>query len=172
MALKNAIFKNLRNSIFIALIIKQIPQTAPKCFSGNFAVAEFFKKLLTCSLMDTNFKNIDEYIASFPPETSEILEKIRMTIKEAAPEAMEVISYQMPAYKLKGILVYFAAFKNHISFFPTASAVEVFKEELTEYKCSKGTIQFAKGQTIPYDLISKIVKFRVAENLQPSVQIL
>ena len=114
--------------------------------------------------MDTNFKNIDEYIVSFPLETREILEKIRMTIKDAAPDAMEVISYQMPAYKLKGILVYFAAFKNHISFFPTASAVEVFKAELTEYKFSKGTIQFAKGQPIPYDLIGKMVKYRVAEN--------
>jgi len=114
--------------------------------------------------METNFKNIDEYITSFPPETSEILEKIRMTIKDAAPDSMEVISYQMPAFKLNGILAYFAAFKNHISFFPTPSAVEVFKAELTEYKCSKGTIQFAKGQPIPYDLIGKIVKFRVAEN--------
>lgn len=111
-------------------------------------------------------KNIDEYIASFPGDIQESLQKIRSTIREAAPEAEETISYQMPAFRLKGILVYFAAFKEHISFFPTSSGIEEFKEELSGYKGGKGTIRFPLDKPIPFDLISRIVKFRVKENLE------
>lgn len=108
--------------------------------------------------------SIDEYIANFPLEIQEKLNKIRVVIKESAPEAKEKISYQMPAFDLHGIVVYFAAFKNHIGFFPTASGVEAFLEELTSFKCSKGTVQFPYNRDVPYELVSRIVKFRVAEN--------
>ena len=111
-------------------------------------------------------KDIDEYIAGFPPEVQVILEELRATIKKAAPEAQETISYQMPAFKLHGILVYFAAYKNHIGFYPTGSGIEHFKKEVSAYKGSKGTVQFPLNQPIPLDLISKIVKFGVKENLE------
>ncbi|MBS1792059.1 MAG: DUF1801 domain-containing protein [Acidobacteria bacterium] len=110
-------------------------------------------------------KTIDEYIADFPPEIQEKLQKIRETIRKAAPKAEEAISYMMPTFKLYGNLVHFAAFKNHIGFFPGAAGVEVFKDELTKYETSKGTIRFPLDQRIPLPLITKIVKFRVAQNL-------
>ena len=110
-------------------------------------------------------KNIDEYIAGYPEDIQGILQKIRALIHEAAPEAQETISYQVPTFTLKGNLVHFAAFKSHISFFPASSGVEKFKIELEGYKTSKGTIQFPLGQPIPYDLIRRIVLFRVQENL-------
>jgi uncharacterized protein YdhG (YjbR/CyaY superfamily) len=110
-------------------------------------------------------KTIDEYIASFPKDVQEILERIRRTIREAAPDAQEKISYQMPAFTLKGNLVYFAAFKNHIGFYPIPSGIEEFKEELSAYEQGKGSVQFPLDKPIPYDLISRIVKFRVKENL-------
>ncbi len=110
-------------------------------------------------------KNIDEYIACHPPEIQEKLEKIRATIRKAAPKAEEAISYMMPTFKLHGNLVHFAAFKNHLSFFPGAAGVAAFQEELTGYETSKGTIQFPLDKRIPLTLITKIVKFRVAQNL-------
>jgi uncharacterized protein YdhG (YjbR/CyaY superfamily) len=110
-------------------------------------------------------KDIDAYIAGFPPDVQEILQKIRLTIKEAAPEATEKISYQIPTFYLKGNLVHFAAFKNHIGFFPTSSGVEKFKDELSVYELSKGTIRFPLGKPIPYNIITKITMFRVEENL-------
>lgn len=110
-------------------------------------------------------KNIDEYIAGFPPEIQEKLEKIRATIRKAAPKAEEAISYMMPTFKLHGNLVHFAAFKNHIGFFPGAAGVEAFKEKLATYETSKGTIRFPLDQRIPFSLIIQIVKFRVAQNL-------
>lgn len=109
---------------------------------------------------------IDAYIANFPNDVREILQKIRATIKEAAPEAEETISYQMPTFRLKGNLVHFAAYKNHIGFYPTPSGIEEYKDELSVYKGAKGSVQFPLDKPIPYDLISKIVKFRVAENLE------
>ncbi len=112
----------------------------------------------------TGFKNIDEYIASFPKNIQAILEGLRQAIREAAPEAEETISYQMPAFKQNGILVYFAAFKNHIGFFPTASGVEAFKPKLSAYKTSKGTIQFPLDKPMPLDLVKEIVRFRVKQN--------
>jgi len=114
------------------------------------------------------FKTINEYIASFPKNVQTILEEVRQEIREVAPEAQEVISYQMAAFKQNGILVWFAAFKNHIGFFPKTSAIEVFKEKLSGYQTSKGTIQFPINEPIPLDLIKEIVKFRIKENLEKS----
>jgi uncharacterized protein YdhG (YjbR/CyaY superfamily) len=110
-------------------------------------------------------KNIDEYIAGFPVDIQEKLQKIRMTIREAAPEAEEKISYQMPTFYLKGNLVHFAAFKEHIGFYPTPTGTEKFQKELSAYKVSKGTARFPLDKPIPFDLITEIVKFRVQENL-------
>jgi len=111
------------------------------------------------------FKNIDEYIADFPDATKKMLTQIRFTIKDAAPKAEEAISYGMPAFKFNGVLVYFAGYKNHIGFYPTGSGIAAFKEELSGYKCSKGTAQFPLDKRLPLGLIRKIVKHRVKENL-------
>jgi uncharacterized protein YdhG (YjbR/CyaY superfamily) len=111
------------------------------------------------------FKTVDEYIATFPKNVQSILEELRQAIRESAPEAEEAISYQMPAFKLNGVLVWFAAFKNHIGFYPISSAIEAFKEELSDYKVSKGTIRFPLDKPIPFDSVKKIVKYRVKENL-------
>ncbi len=112
------------------------------------------------------FTTIDEYIATFPDEIQTILQEIRATIKAAAPDAEEKISYQMPTFFLHGNLVHFAAFKNHIGFYPTPRGIEPFQEELSVYKGAKGSVQFPLGRPMPLDLIGKIVRFRVAENLQ------
>jgi uncharacterized protein YdhG (YjbR/CyaY superfamily) len=106
---------------------------------------------------------INEYIAGFPVEIQQILEKIRAIVHEEAPGAEEAIKYQMPTFVLKGNLVHFAAFKNHVGFYPTPSGTEKFKEELAPYQGGKGSIRFPLDQPIPYDLIRKIVTFRVAE---------
>ena len=110
-------------------------------------------------------KNIDEYIADFPSDVREILEKIRGTIRKAAPGAKETISYQMPTYTLHGNLIHFAAYKQHIGFYPAPRGVEQFKEELSAYEGGKGTIRFPLDKPIPFRLISKIVKHRVKTNL-------
>ena len=110
-------------------------------------------------------QTIDDYIASFPPDVQKILQKVRATIKRAAPQADETISYQMPTFKLEGNLVHFAAFKNHIGLYPTPSGTERFRKELSSYETGKGSIRFPLDKPIPYDLIAKIVKFRVRENL-------
>lgn len=109
-------------------------------------------------------KTIDEYIMQFPPEVQEILKTLRKVIKESAPNTEEKISYQMPTFYLHGNLVHFAAHKNHIGFYPTPSGIDAFKYELSEYKGAKGSVQFPIEKPLPYDLISEIVKFRVAEN--------
>jgi uncharacterized protein YdhG (YjbR/CyaY superfamily) len=109
---------------------------------------------------------IDEYIAGFPEDIQVILQKIRKTIKDAAPNAQETISYQMPTFKLHGNLVHFSAFKNHIGFYPVPSGIEKFKAELTVYKQGKGSVQFPVDQPIPFDLIRRIVIFRAEENLK------
>jgi len=108
---------------------------------------------------------IDDYIAVCPPDIRRILVELRNTVKKAAPKAEEKISYQMPAFFQKGILVYFAAQKNHIGFYPTSSGIEAFKEELSEYGLSKGTVRFPLDKPLPLNLISQIVKFKVMENL-------
>lgn len=110
-------------------------------------------------------KTIDEYIAGFPEDVQAILQQIRQTIKAAAPQAEEAISYQMPTFKLKGNLVHFAAFKNHIGFYPVPSGIEQFQEELSVFKQGKGSVQFPLDKPMPYDLMRRIVLFRVEENL-------
>jgi uncharacterized protein YdhG (YjbR/CyaY superfamily) len=110
------------------------------------------------------YKNIDDYISSAPEDIRPKLEQIRQVIRKAAPDAAETISYSMPAFKLNGVLVYFAAFKDHIGFFPTSSGVSQFKKELETYDTSKGTVRFPLDKPIPLGLITKIVKFRVEEN--------
>ena len=112
------------------------------------------------------YKTIDEYIALFPPDIREKLEKLREVIREAAPGAREKIGYQMPAFDLNGPLVYFAAFKKHIGFYPAPAGIEEFRQELSEYKGSKGAVQFPLDKPLPYDLIRRIVEFRVAGNLK------
>ena len=107
---------------------------------------------------------IDDYIAQYPEDIQSILQKIRKVIKETAPEAEEKISYQMPTFYLSGNLVHFAAFKKHIGFYPTPTGIESFKEELSMYKGGKGSIQFPLDKPIPFDLIQKIVAYRVSEN--------
>lgn len=109
--------------------------------------------------------DIDEYISNFPKETQLLLSEMRETISKAAPAAEEIISYGMPAFKLNGVLVYFAGYKNHIGFYPTASGIEQFKKEISKYKNAKGSVQFPLDQNLPLNLISRIVKFRVSENL-------
>jgi uncharacterized protein YdhG (YjbR/CyaY superfamily) len=111
----------------------------------------------------SKFKTVDEYISTFPASTKKILQQVRKTIKDAAPQAEDVISYNMPASKLKGILVYYAAYEKHIGFYPTASGIKVFEDQLGDYKFSKGAIQFPIDKPMPVDLITKIVKFRVRE---------
>ena len=111
-------------------------------------------------------ENIDEYIASFPKDVQEILGELRATIREAAPEAEEAISYQMPTFRLKGNLVHFAAYKNHVGFYPTPSGIEKFIKELSAYEGAKGSVKFPIDQPLPLETISKIVKFRVQENLE------
>ena len=110
-------------------------------------------------------KAIDEYIATYPKNIQTILEKLRQAIGEAAPEAEEVISYRMPAFKLNGILVYFAAYKNHIGFYPTSSGIEKFKNKMSSYKTTRGTVRFPINEPLPFDLVKEIVRFRVRENL-------
>ncbi len=112
------------------------------------------------------FTSIDEYIAAFPEEIQTILEEIRATIQASAPDAEEKFSYQMPTFALKGNLVHFAAFKNHIGFYPTPSGTEAFKEEIARYQGAKGSIRFPLDEPMPLDLIARIVKMRVAENLK------
>jgi uncharacterized protein YdhG (YjbR/CyaY superfamily) len=112
------------------------------------------------------FSSIDEYIARFPESTQVLLQTLRETIKVAAPDAKEKISYQMPTFDLKGNLVHFAAFDKHIGFYPAPRGIEEFKEELSAYKGAKGSVQFPIDEPLPLDLISRIVKFRVAENLK------
>jgi len=111
------------------------------------------------------YTNIDEYIKTFPEDARIILEKIRQTIRKEAPGAVETISYQMPAFKLNGrVLVYFAGWKNHIGFYPTPSGTAAFEKELSQYEAAKGSVKFPIDKPIPFDLIGKIVKYRVKEN--------
>lgn len=117
-------------------------------------------------ISNNSITNFEEYSAQFPEEIQTILQKIRAVIREAAPDATEKISYQMPTFYLNGNLVHFAAFKTHIGFYPVPSGIEKFKEELSQYKGGKGSVQFPLDKPIPYDLIRRITIFRVEENLQ------
>jgi uncharacterized protein YdhG (YjbR/CyaY superfamily) len=110
-------------------------------------------------------KNFDDYADRFPKEARQLLKKMRLTIRKAAPKAKEKISYGMPAYFQEGILVWFAAHKNHIGLYPRASGVTAFKKELSGYKWAKGSVQFPFDKPLPLKLVSRIVKFRVKRNL-------
>ena len=112
------------------------------------------------------FKTMDEYINTFPEDVQRILNELRQTIKEAAPEAEETINYQIPTFSLNGNLVHFAAFENHIGFYPTPSGMEAFKKELSSYKGAKGSVQFPIDQPLPLPLIRRIVEYRVKENVE------
>ena len=114
------------------------------------------------------FDSTAEYISTFPKGTQKILKELRATIKAAAPKAEEKISYQMPAFALNGNLVWFAAYENHIGFYPTPSGIQAFKKELSIYKSAKGSVQFPIDKPLPLKLVGKIVKFRVAENIKKS----
>lgn len=111
-------------------------------------------------------ESIDAYILNFPPEIQEILESLRKIIKDSAPDAEEKISWGMPTFVLHGNLVHFAACKNHIGLYPASSVINAFENELSEYKGTKGSIHFPINKSLPYELISRIVKFRVAENIK------
>ena len=114
---------------------------------------------------DSN-QTIDTFIAQFPEDVQLILQKVRRTIHEEAPEAQEAIKYGMPTFTLYGNLVHFAAFKNHIGFYPAPSGIDAFEPQLSKYRTGKGTIQFPMGEPIPYELIRKVVAYRVQENTQ------
>jgi uncharacterized protein YdhG (YjbR/CyaY superfamily) len=112
------------------------------------------------------FSSIDEYIAGFPEEIQKKLREIQQIIKEAAPDAQEKISYQMPTYYLHGNLVHFAGYKKHIGFYPAPSGLAAFQDEISKYPNSKGAVQFPLDKPLPIDLVKKIVSFRVKENLE------
>ncbi len=118
-------------------------------------------------MMDLHeFHDIDSYIAGFPEDIRKLQTELRAVIKQAAPEATEKISYSMPTFYQHGNLVHFAAYRNHVGFYPAASGIEAFKAELSAYKWSKGTIQFPLGKPLPVGLITRIVQFRLEENRQ------
>ncbi len=119
----------------------------------------------------TTITTIDEYILQFEPEVQAILQKLRQVIKETAPEAEEKISYQMPTFYLYGNLIHFAAYKNHIGFYPTPTGIEAFKKELSVYKGAKGSVQFPIYKPLPFELIREIVKYRVDENMRKAEDI-
>ena len=110
-------------------------------------------------------ESVDAYIKSFPSVSQKLLEQVRQTVRKAAPDALEVISYSMPGYKLNGMLIWFAAHTSHIGFYPGASGMAAFKKELSNYKSAKGSVQFPFDKPLPLELIGKIVSFRVKENL-------
>ncbi|MEI6672809.1 MAG: DUF1801 domain-containing protein [bacterium] len=112
------------------------------------------------------YKTIDEYINTFPKETQKKLQEIRKIIHHEAPNASEKISYQIPTFFLNGNLVHFAAYPKHIGFYPTSSGISAFKKELVKYKSAKGSVQFSIEEALPIELIRKIVKFRVKENIK------
>lgn len=116
------------------------------------------------STSKTRFQSVDEYIDTFPAKTQAALKKMRKTIKAAAPKAEEIISYNMPAYKLNGMLVYFAGYEKHIGFYAIPSGIKAFAKDLERYKVSKGTVQFPLSEPIPEDLVTRMVKYRVKEN--------
>ena len=124
------------------------------------------KKGIPIENKKSGFHSIDEYIGTFPEDIQKLLEEVRATIKAAAPDAEEKISYQMPTFFLKGNLIHFAAFKNHIGLYPTPSGTEAFKRELSIYQGAKGSVRLPIDKPLPLKLISRIVKFRVAENLK------
>jgi uncharacterized protein YdhG (YjbR/CyaY superfamily) len=127
-----------------------------------------FNKSITMAntLKRPQAKNIDEYIADFPEDIQKQMQELRATIQKAAPQAEETINYAIPTFTLNGNLVHFAGFKNHIGFYPAPSGIEAFKKDLSVYEGAKGSVQFPLGKALPLALVSRIVKFRVKENLE------
>jgi uncharacterized protein YdhG (YjbR/CyaY superfamily) len=117
-------------------------------------------------MKQAEYKNIDEYISLFPENVRGILQKMRQVIREAAPEATEAISYWIPTFKLNGNLVHFGGYKKHVSFYPSPSGIEAFSEELATYETSRGTVKFPLNKPIPYELMKRMVEFRVKEALR------
>lgn len=113
-----------------------------------------------------NYKSMDEYIESFPKDVQQILQKLRRAISKAAPDAEEAMRYGIPTFRLNGNLVHFGAYQHHIGFYPTPSGIRAFQKELSRYEGSKGTVRFPIDKPLPLPLISRIVKFRVRENLE------
>ena len=144
----------------------RIGQGAFLPFTGHHNSIVMVRKIKKTMENKKEFHSIDEYIAGFPEEVQNKLTAVREVIRAAAPDAEERISYQIPTFTLKGNLVHFAGYKNHIGFYPTSSGIEQFKNELSAYKGGKGTVRFPHDQPLPLDLISKIVAFRVKENLE------
>ena len=132
---------------------------------GNFYPPGAIVRGGVMSDSQSGYGSINAYIADFPPEIRDRLEAMRRTIREAAPEAEEIISYQMPTFYLNGNLVHFAAFKNHIGFYPAPSGIEAFREELAVYKGAKGSVQFPFKEPLPLELVRRITAFRMEENL-------
>ena len=122
-------------------------------------------------MTSTPAQTINEYISGFPKDIQKVLQEIRETIRKAAPDAEETINYAIPTFKLKGNLVHFAAFQKHIGFYPAPSGINAFKKELSAYDGAKGSVQFPLGQPIPFALITRIVKFRVKENLEKRAKV-
>ena len=117
-----------------------------------------------------SFKNIDQYLTQFPGLAGDMMQELRETIKQAAPDAEEIISYNMPAFKFEGkVLVYFAGYEKHIGFYPTGQPIIVFKDELKKYKTSKGAVQFPLGSRIPKTLVKKMVAFRIKDNREKAL---
>ncbi|MGH9591065.1 MAG: iron chaperone [Terracidiphilus sp.] len=112
------------------------------------------------------FQTVDEYISELPDRARDAVTRLRRAIRQAAPQAEEAISYNLPAFRWNGILVWYAAFKNHVGFYPKASAIAAFKSELASFKTSKGAIQFPIDESIPIRLVKKIVAFRIKENMR------
>ena len=133
------------------------------CGKGNTILHLF--NLISMAIKRIPAKTIDEYIAGFPDEMKTRLQAIRSTIRKAAPEADETINYAIPTFTLNGNLVHFAGFKNHIGFYPAPSGIEAFRKELSVYEGAKGSVQFPLDKALPLALVTKIVKFRVKENL-------
>jgi uncharacterized protein YdhG (YjbR/CyaY superfamily) len=131
-------------------------------FGGN----EFIWAIIhAMAIVNKTAKNIDDYLAPFPKEAQQLLKKMRLTIRKAAPEAQETISYGIPTFTLNGNLVHFAGYRNHIGFYPGTSAITAFKKDLATYKGARGSVQFPLGEPLPLTLVGRIVKFRVKENL-------
>jgi uncharacterized protein YdhG (YjbR/CyaY superfamily) len=120
--------------------------------------------------MRKKYETIDQYIAGFPTDVQAMLQEIRKTIKKAAPEAVEKISYGIPTFFLKSNLVHFGGYKNHIGFYPGSGAINQFKEELSAYEQSKGTVRFPLDKPVPLDLIRRVTEVRVRENLEKAEQ--
>lgn len=114
----------------------------------------------------TKFKTVDEYFSTLPSRAKKVLKEVRKRIQKTVPEAEELISYNIPAFKFHGLLIWYAAFKEHVSIFPKTTAIKVFGKELSKYEVSKGTIKFPVDKPVPFGLITKVVRFRVKENLE------